>query len=537
MKRKDIVVALLLSFISIRGVSAQSKQCAIDRTPPSAADQALAARKFEEAARQYAETAAANPTGWPMLGQVRAIMGQGHVPEALALAQKNITSHPDDPLVQTAMGEVRYRRGEINEAALAFNKAMQLNPCLGEVHYDVGRYLEFSGMHRKAESQFDVAHTLSPNSAAITRRWQAAHAIPLTIDQRRAIVTHRLERTTLSDDEKEGLTAALKGLDSREKGSCELASPLGPVKLPIVPIQENASMDQRAMQADGLDISFNGKKRRLEIDTGASGLLLSRAVAKAAGLVPEVNVKVGGVGDEGLTGGYVTHVDDIRIGSMEFKNCSVQVLERNLDGVDGLIGTDVFRDYLVTVDTPGRELRLDLLPRRPGDAEQAVSLDTSDNDQPKSEADTAQDQYVAPEMQEWTRIFRSGHYLIVPTEIGNTPTKLFLLDTGANTSMISPAVAREVSHVSGDSMTEVHGISGKVNKVMEADSIPITFAHVKQITNGMLAYDGSFERTGAGVEISGLIGFPMLRELVLSIDYRDNLIHVVYDPKKGFHIN
>ena len=39
----------------------------------------------------------------------------------------------------------------------------------------------------------------------------------------------------------------------------------------------------------------------------------------------------------------------------------------------------------------------------------------------------------------------------------------------------------------------------------------------------------------AGVEISGIIGFPILRELVLSIDYRDNLVHFVYDPKKGFH--
>jgi hypothetical protein len=58
---------------------------------------------------------------------------------------------------------------------------------------------------------------------------------------------------------------------------------------------------------------------------------------------------------------------------------------------------------------------------------------------------------------------------------------------------------------------------------------------VKQITRDMLAYDSGFMHTGAGVEISGLIGFPMLRELVLSIDYRDNLIQAVYDPKKGFH--
>jgi len=37
------------------------------------------------------------------------------------------------------------------------------------------------------------------------------------------------------------------------------------------------------------------------------------------------------------------------------------------------------------------------------------------------------------------------------------------------------------------------------------------------------------------VNISGFIGFVTLRELVISIDYRDNLIHVVYDPKKGYH--
>lgn len=39
----------------------------------------------------------------------------------------------------------------------------------------------------------------------------------------------------------------------------------------------------------------------------------------------------------------------------------------------------------------------------------------------------------------------------------------------------------------------------------------------------------------SGVAISGIIGFPTLRELVISIDYRDNLVHVVYDPKKGYH--
>jgi hypothetical protein len=51
----------------------------------------------------------------------------------------------------------------------------------------------------------------------------------------------------------------------------------------------------------------------------------------------------------------------------------------------------------------------------------------------------------------------------------------------------------------------------------------------------MNSYNSTTLSRSAGVEISGLIGFPTLRELVISIDYRDNLVKVVYDPKKGIH--
>ena len=65
--------------------------------------------------------------------------------------------------------------------------------------------------------------------------------------------------------------------------------------------------------------------------------------------------------------------------------------------------------------------------------------------------------------------------------------------------------------------------------------VTITFANVRQILPDMTSYDSSMLAHSAGVEISGLIGFPTLRELVISIDYRDNLVHVVYDPNKGYH--
>ena len=83
------------------------------------------------------------------------------------------------------------------------------------------------------------------------------------------------------------------------------------------------------------------------------------------------------------------------------------MLEQDRLDVDGLIGPDVFRDYLVTLDLPGREVRLGALPKRPDDTgARTASLDTSDESGDEAtalnEADRAKDRYVAPEMKDWT---------------------------------------------------------------------------------------------------------------------------------------
>ena len=352
----------------------------------------------------------------------------------------------------------------------------------------------------------------------------------------------RLENPSITDEQKEGITAAIKGIETHERGDCELVSPVQPVKLPILSISHGGAITPETMYAAGLEVSFNGKKRRMEIDTGASGILLSRSVAKAAGLVPELETKAGGIGDNGPAGAYVTHVDDIKIGAMEFKNCMVHVLEQSsaLD-VDGLIGPDVFRDYLVTLDIPSREVRLGPLPPRPDEKPARVtSLGASDDEEtdgekPLSPADRAKDRYVAPDMKDWSRVFRYGHFLIFPTQIGNAPLKLFMMDTGASKGMITPAAAREVTHVSSDTDQRVKGLSGEVKNVMVADRVTIGFGGVRQNIDGLAAYDSTLLSRGAGIEISGLIGFPTLRELIIMIDYRDNLVKVIYDPKKGYH--
>ena len=66
-----------------------------------------------------------------------------------------------------------------------------------------------------------------------------------------------------------------------------------------------------------------------------------------------------GVGDQGHKSSYVAYVDDIKIGSLEFQDCAVKVIDQtNIVDSDGLIGMDVFSRFLVTLDYPLRKLVL-----------------------------------------------------------------------------------------------------------------------------------------------------------------------------------
>ncbi len=524
---------------------AQKASCSVDQRSPSEADMARFERRNTDAEALYGKILAADPnSAEAMAGLVISTLNQNKLDDALAMAQKYDAAHPKNPVLLDALGIVRFRRGEIIEAANAWNQAMQLDICNGLTHYEMYRYFQLSGMYATAQKRLDTAHALAPENPWIKQWWHYSHAVPETAAERLNQLNGDLQDPSLTQEKKDAIQAAIKGIETREKGDCKQVSSVDQTKFPMLPIWYEASYKPEEMYAGGLEVEFNGKKKRMEIDTGLSDIVLTRAAAKSAGLVPEYAAKfgnrIGGIGDEGSVGFFATHVDDIKIGNMEFKNCMVAVLEKDTDiavNADGWIGPDIFSNYVVTLDIPMREVRLGPLPPRPNEAAgpAAASLGTWDADQAQvSVADRARDRYIAPEMKDWTPVYRWGNDLIFPTRIGNAPLKLFIMDTGAAKSMISPTAAREVTHVATDQSRDMQGFSGKVNKMFLAETVNLVFANVNQLTFGMDAYN-SGSVSANGVEISGLIGFPVLRELVISIDYRDNLVHVVYDPKHGYH--
>jgi hypothetical protein len=209
----------------------------------------------------------------------------------------------------------------------------------------------------------------------------------------------------------------------------------------------------------------------------------------------------------------------------------------------------------VTLDYPMQKLELGPLPPRPSDSgPQTPTLQTDQGaDEDASEAssggDTAtnsggkasvpappaqkgpQDRYVAPEMKTYSRIYRVGHQLLIPTSLNLNPNrKLFILDTGAWSTTISPEAAREFTKLHSDNDYTVRGISGKVQKVYTADNVNFYFANIKQPAKEVVSFDTSNISKNTGLEVSGFIGAATLAQLTMHIDYRDGLVKFDYDP-------
>lgn len=499
--------------------------------PITDADRAYRAKKYDEAVSlfraQIASASDAKTKAAATAGLIHVLVSTRKTQEFLQEAKAAEAAFPKDAVVMEAVGYARFRHGETNAAAIAWNTAMHADPCNARVHYDVASYLRLNGMYASEERQLDLARQLDPKNKNVANAYKAVTSGPVTMEERVSRLKKRLDTPGLSSDQRSSIQRAIAVAEVAGKGTCELVNPVPSTKVPIFAVMDGPGN----IKALGVQMELNGKKKRFEIDSGASGILISHAAAVSAGLISEAKSQDRGVGDEGPASSSLTHVDTIHIGNMEFRNCMVRFLNKGgeaLSGIDGLIGPDVFSQYIVTLDFASREMRLNPLPKRPDESGKEVKeLDTAGLG---SDAEfTPHDRYIAPEMQDWTKVFRYGHYLLFPTHLNNGPSLLFMMDTGANRSMISPEAASMFTSVSKDEDHQVMGISGKVENVMQADNVALEFAKVRVNIPRMMSF--RMPGSAGGVAISGLIGFDALRELILSIDYRDNLVHVAYDPK------
>jgi hypothetical protein len=480
-------------------------------------------------------------------GIARAYLKAKRIDDAAAAVAEGL-SHHDSPRLRVAEGFVLFRQGKITEAEQEWVKVINGGGREPRAYLGLARVRMAIAMYKSAKKMLDKAHELDPDDPDIEEEW----IYTLSSAERVKYLERSLAGPNSWDsDERESITNYLAYLRERERakgsqGPCRLSSSVTSTEAPLVRLLQ----DPYHLRGFGLSVFLNGHKNKLRLDTGASGIVVKRSIAENAGIVKIAPLKIWGIGDKGGRLAYRGMAGSIRIGDLEFRNCPIEVVDGgSLGEEDGLIGSDVFSDFLIDIDFPQEKLRLSELPTRPGEEKKKLALKNEDDDQDGPGADTASsgtsenrkdesdhprefyDRYISPEMQTYTRVFTLRHYLLIPTSIGDVPSKLFVLDTGAFNNTISPGAAREVTKVHNADIT-VEGLSGSVNHVYSANKAVLRFGRIKQENQDLVAFDMSHISDSAGTEISGFLGFAMLRLLDIKIDYRDALVDFRFDPER-----
>lgn len=460
-------------------------------------------RRFQDAATTLRELIRSEPTTvaaryW----LVRTLIEDNQAHEALQEAELAEKECPTEALSHVAAGDAHFRLADFDRALAAYQEAVRLGPREPRAHLGLGRVLFSDFRFKSAKEHFQTALSLDPRDPDIAL---ALSSVMARSPEQLKLEEQYADQATYRDPEELEATKAIISLFKLKGGRRPFVAdnPPDAVSLSL----EGAPPESTRPSRFVLRVSVNGgEPRKLLLDTGAHGILISGRLAQASSVQRLVPYRLGGLGDEGRAVASLGWADSIRIGGkLVLRECPVIVTEKNVGRMwEGIIGADVLRAFLVSLDFPNNVVRLE----RP-----AQSADDEYSWDRPAEA--------GPEVKP-VRLFEGK--LLVKTEVNSRGTGYFVLDTGAGQTLIDRALGEAVSRLKS-SRRRVGGISGRVQEVLSTEELLLQFAGLEH-RSSLAAIDLRRLSYALGVEVGGLIGCDILRGVCLTIDYRNGFIVV-----------
>ncbi|HZU28532.1 MAG TPA: aspartyl protease family protein [Bryobacteraceae bacterium] len=498
MWQNTAIRTLILSVIAAAALAASVQ------APSRASAQAdLYAARWNHAAESYRQILAVDPAwaeGWD--GLVRALLEAHRSGEAFVAADEAAHHAPGAAPVETALGRVAFRRGDITAAEREFRAALKADPnYAGALH-------GMAAIHA-LWSRFATARTLEmaacksqPGDPELIRACADATHGPEHI----AALERALGFLDASTREARDLRAHIvadKALGDRSTRVLE--SPYRPYELNLL------TLSSRPSATLGLRVRFNNHyTATLLLDTGADGISLTRKAARKAGLeeLEREGTEAHGVGDGKPANSFTALARAVEAGGLALSNYPVQIFDAaRTPEHDGIIGTDVFSDFVIEIDP--RRLVLRLTPYEDG---------LPDADSPRDAAEPPPG---------FHRVLRRGHLLMAPTRIDDgAEVSLFLLDTGAALDLIDIDVARDASKLHGNARLLLTGVQGGVGQVERAGAMSFAFAGVREQDANTAAISLRSLSDEEGLQQSGILGMPALAGLKLTLDYRAGAVRL-----------
>ncbi len=482
---------------------------------PASAQTLFNQGRFQDAATAYrAIIAKDKSSALAYSGLVRSLLKLDDVSAANLESQKAVATLPMSCPIGAVRGDVFFRFGRFNLAEREYTYALAGEDKCAHAILGLARIYAAQSRRVKAREWFAKAHDLDPDDGDALYYWAITLPYPKNAEALEKHLANFRDDPERERREHEylDLIKALAGrpvwipardVDHTEMNLETILAPAPRSSAQQQPLNPGPSMALRGL---GLRVKLNeATVKTLLLDTGASGVVIKKSLADKIGARRVSAQSLEGVGSSGAASGYTAWVDKIIIGDLEFHDCIVRVsMKDNMGNIDGLIGSDVFDHYLVTINFPGHKLQLSSLPPA--------------SDEPPS---------TAPESP--THVYSFGHLLLMPTRVGPTANGLFFIDTGAFSNIISPGMASQLGQVR-DSALPVQGASGQVKDVHTAPGAVLHFSRYSQPAEDLPTVDLHPQSKDLGTEVSGIVGFPTLRKMKIVINYRDGLVDFDYKP-------
>lgn len=433
-----------------------------------------------------------------------ALVYEGKLEDASDAAERAATDFPDSPEVMAARGEFALYLGDMLQAEKLFISAIKLNDETPRAYYGLCRLYRAASMFRTARLRCLKAHELDPDDAYITLDW--LRYLPREKREELAAAFAAAHPWFYRNLQREESTAADLRTEMGERKAFELEGERAETTVKLELLLDGPNR----VRGLGLELAIEGRRPlRVMLDTGASGILLTQSAIDKAGLQHIGTTETWGIGDKGVRNAFLSVAGHCQIGSLKYKTCVFRAIEgkgRIAGEEDGLIGADVFSNYIVQIDFHKRQMRLKPQPPRPPNPQ-------------------LYDRDIPPDEASFTPVFRSGSHLFVPTLLNDKQWGLFLIDTGSSLTNVDSVFARASTKVRGDAFRRVHGVSGEVKNVFEADKAYIQFSHFRQNNLGLVAINLNNAPDHQEFRIAGILGLPVLAMFRLTIDYRNGLVN------------
>ena len=528
MRRSIFPVLVFASFLPFAySQMPQTTPCAVQTAPVvTEADNAFAAGDFAHAETLFAAATSKTPATYA--GLVNSQLEQNKLREALASADKAAADLPASADAHALVGLALIRAGEIAKVSPVLASAFAIDHCSPMTLFAFARFNQLFSRHLTAQHELAIAHHLAPWNAAIAAAWILS--LPLKSasgeeERTPALRAFLASKPALPPNTLSSLTNQLAILEAHL--TCVPAyATQGPVNLTL----EGLTFYGTRFRGYGLKSRINNVDMPLlDIDSSVSGIVFNPADAQKAGVHPLAGQATA---QDGISWAIADH---IKIGGVDYQNCPVQVAPAaDLANSYSLIGTDFFRDRLIKIDYVQRTLTLTPYA--------APAIEVIDRTIPPGEKD-------------WSPVLIEGSNMLLPTLLNKKSPVLMLFDTGAHATIFSASVGKLLLSGMRDHDSNIHGFSGSIVKTIPKftgssydddpevtgpngkllgvttplKSTGLSFANTSFLEPFSLSFDLTPKSHDTGIEIGGLLGFAVLREYFIDLDYRNGLVHMLYD--------